>query len=220
MTPGGVEVVYAPGGFEVERGAPYIPSERGYELVVRDCGVGTRTPMFLEETEEEEEEEMAQTYIPEAHLATPTPSSSTTAQLPPAKKKRKRGKRAKGRSETAPDPSAPTPPPTPQEVARRHAQAKRAFQARRARASATSSTPPPPSQPSAPPATAAAIPQAAVTRAPAKDRLGPRRKLQRDFSRQLRPAERAGIAAAAALEAAEPGRKERTMEIRKEGWKA
>ena len=152
---------------------------------------------------------MEESYIPVSHISAPTPSSSTPSQLPPEKKRRKRGKRAKGRSETATDPGTPTPPPTPQEVARRHAQAKRAFQARRAgiNNSSITSTSLPPSQPSTPSATAPAVPQTAVKRASAKDRLGPQRQLF--HTRHLRPGQRDGLAAAAALEATDPGRAER-----------
>ena len=88
FSPGGVEIVWAPGGFVAERGSPYVLPEKRYEVVVRDCGVGTMTPIWVE-TEEEEEEE----YVPASHAATPTPASTTSECLPP-KKKKKRGKRS------------------------------------------------------------------------------------------------------------------------------
>ena len=199
FSPGGIEIIYAPGGFTVERGGPYLLPEKKYEVVVRDCGVGTKTPLFLESSEEERE------YVPASHFATPSTSSTTTDNLPPAKKKRKRGKRMKGRSETAPDPDAAPPIPSPQEVERRQAQARRSFQARRAgrEANVNAASVPPPSQVTTPVATAAAGTQPARRRHPVKDRLGPSKSSR---PQHLRPGQKAGLAAAAALEAADPGR--------------
>ena len=196
-------MIYAHGGFVVERSSPYIAPQKSYEACVRDCGIGTRTSLFWEDDEEEEEMEMVidtavEETIPVIDVG-PPPTTSADAIPPPPPKKRK-ARRGKGASSRLPPSAAPTPPPaTPLPLAnpmppsqpnpRRHTYAKRKPKIVRPA--------PLPHQRPLPSTTLTTTP-----RPPAKQRLG-----RRPF---LRPGEMEGIAAAAALEAANPGRKERT----------